>query len=462
MTSVLSLVMVHNLFLATRTLRTNRQSIHITCFVMNLYLAVLSVVPLLRDAVDMSCRVYVTSFFAMYVGFLTFSGIVLIIKAYYASNFSRKLLCVLIVLLAATASVHTYGAAQTNVLPNLTSSTCIFEVQLSSFTISMGTDFAFNTVVSGIFLVQIFKAHQTFKSSLYILLFQDGIVFWIVTSLFPMVLAVVAVIDRDSVYFPHAILGYISIVQPREGIEVTVLFYVMSSILCIVLMHNLYMASRNLRTNRQTIYLVCFTMNLLLAVISVIPLFRDATNMSCRVYVNMFFTLYNVCIVFSGAILILKVYYASKFSKPLLAVLGILLIATTVTHIYAAALPVVTEYSGWGTCYFTMDESSFIASMATDLAFNSLVSGLLLTIVFRAHRKRSSGLYVVLFKDGIVFWIITALFPIIIAVGSYFHDNVLANLVVAYVLVTSRLIVWQLRCTVKRASKKSKGGAAFI
>ncbi|KAJ1914516.1 hypothetical protein IWQ60_008777 [Tieghemiomyces parasiticus] len=174
-------------------------------------------------------------------------------------------------------------------------------------------------------------------------------------------------------------------------------------------------------------------MNLLLAVISVIPLFRDATNMSCRVYVNMFFTLYNVCIVFSGVILILKVYYASKFSKPLLTVLGILLIATTVTHIYAAALPVVAEYSGWGTCYFTMDGSSFIASMATDLAFNSLVSGLLLIIVFRAHRKRSSGLYVVLFKDGIVFWIITALFPIIIGVSSYFHDNVLANLVVAYV-----------------------------
>ncbi|KAJ1991353.1 hypothetical protein H4R33_001369 [Dimargaris cristalligena] len=179
----------HNIFQLIALVRRNPQAIHIVCLAMNSSLFLLGVVISLRDPLAYSCELYSGLIFTIYVTGIAFAGTILLMKAYYASGFSKMILGWTIAFQAGTVAAHIVASACTTVTTNHSTFMCDIEFDRTSFVISMATDCLFNCTMSAIFLVYIFRAYSAFNSAPYMILFRDGMLFWLATSLFPIIIS---------------------------------------------------------------------------------------------------------------------------------------------------------------------------------------------------------------------------------------------------------------------------------
>ncbi|KAJ1985235.1 hypothetical protein H4R33_004124 [Dimargaris cristalligena] len=176
------LLLGHCTYLSAVTLKRNRQILPVICFIMNLMLFWLIFFTLFRDYIDYPCKVYLGLFLASYSVSVFFSGIILIIKAYYASGKSRILLyCLIIAHLVAMGS-NFYASVEMTTVYNPFSTLCTNTIEVKSFILSVATEILFNIIVTVTFLAYIFRASRQFNSSMYGILFRDGMVAWIGTA----------------------------------------------------------------------------------------------------------------------------------------------------------------------------------------------------------------------------------------------------------------------------------------
>ncbi|KAJ1914517.1 hypothetical protein IWQ60_008778 [Tieghemiomyces parasiticus] len=187
-------------------------------------------------------------------------------------------------------------------------------------------------------------------------------------------------------------------------------------------------------------------MNLLLFSLSFFLPLRDPLDYSCQVYSGLFFACYTVSVTFSGFILMIKAYYASSMSRLLLFTLIILHLLSIATNIYATVMVYIAYNPSTTLCITDIHIPSFILSIATEFAFNLLVTAVFLVYIFQANRQFQSSLYRILFIDGMVAWISIAFFRglLIFTFNKGFNDMA-AILIAISVLVTSCIITWQLR-----------------
>ncbi|RKP37368.1 hypothetical protein BJ085DRAFT_36285 [Dimargaris cristalligena] len=123
-----------------------------------------------------------------------FSGLILLTKSYYASNFNRKILYPLAVSQTATIVVLSYALSQITVYQSTRVLLCEIKLKQSSFLTAMSMEFVLNFSYSALFLFYIYQANLQFDSSLYSVLFRDGMIYWLITSIFPVIIGMAAFI----------------------------------------------------------------------------------------------------------------------------------------------------------------------------------------------------------------------------------------------------------------------------
>ncbi|KAJ1985234.1 hypothetical protein H4R33_004123 [Dimargaris cristalligena] len=186
---LMMLIMCHNLYHSWFILVRKRQLLHILCFLMNLILTTLTLFVLLRDHLQLSCNVYTGLFFSCHTVSVAFSGVILLVKAYYASGKSNLVLYGLIVIHTVSVATNIYAETQIGVMYRPETTLCGNEISLPSFITSVATEFLFNLVVTFTFLIYIIRAYRRFSSNLYAVLVRDGMVAWIGTAICRGVLA---------------------------------------------------------------------------------------------------------------------------------------------------------------------------------------------------------------------------------------------------------------------------------
>ncbi|KAJ1973401.1 hypothetical protein H4R35_004139 [Dimargaris xerosporica] len=204
-----------------------------------------------------------------------------------------------------------------------------------------------------------------------------------------------------------------------EHLESKVLTSICLSLLTLVLWHNLYMASRSIQYRRQVLYVICWVMNLVLTVIATVMLLRDYLHMSCRVYSSFMFALHMATLAGAGSILLIKGYYVSELSKLFLYSTTLFYGFTIAAHIYAISQITFTTIGDGLLCDMTLESTSFVIALASDFVFNAIVSLTFLVRIYRANRFMHSGLYRILFRDGMFYWVSTAVFPVVLAIGVF-------------------------------------------
>ncbi|KAJ1991034.1 hypothetical protein H4R33_001516 [Dimargaris cristalligena] len=206
--SLVNLVSIYNLYHSVLTLYRNRQIIHVFTFLMNLGVLILSIGMNLREVAQYTCRIYARMFYAAYFCCSLFSGLVLLTKSYYASNFKRKILYPLSAGQFVALVVLLVSFNRIKVVLNDQSQQCDVVLDRDTFVPAMTLEFALNLAYSVLFLLYIFQANRRFDSSLYAVLFRDGMVYWLVTSIFPIILALAAFIPTLAEAFTGLLVGY--------------------------------------------------------------------------------------------------------------------------------------------------------------------------------------------------------------------------------------------------------------
>ncbi|KAJ1964277.1 hypothetical protein IWQ62_002975 [Dispira parvispora] len=205
----MGLIVGYNLFTSIKYIRSSRTPIQRLCLAMNVYMMVVSFIIILRDIGYYNCSVFTVAFFAIYLGTITFLGFILIIKVYYASNYRKILLFGLLALQSAVVAIHIWAMTQAEHYAESDTKLCQFIQEKNSFAVAMASDLVFNSLVTFLFLHQIYRASLRVRSSLYTILIRDGMVFWILTAIFPIVIAIVSFLEHGYNLLPVLFVLYI-------------------------------------------------------------------------------------------------------------------------------------------------------------------------------------------------------------------------------------------------------------
>ncbi|KAJ1967592.1 hypothetical protein IWQ62_001759 [Dispira parvispora] len=207
--SVMGLIVGYNLFISIKYIRYSRTPIQRLCLAMNVFMMVCSFILVLRDIGYYTCSIFTITFFVVYLGTITFLGFILVIKVYYASNYRKLLLFGLLTLQSAVVAIHVWAMTQAKVHEKLDTKLCDFTQEQSSFAVAMASDLVFNSLVTFLFLHQIYRASLRVRSSLYTILIRDGMVFWILTAIFPIVIAIVSFLGEGFGLLPVLFVLYV-------------------------------------------------------------------------------------------------------------------------------------------------------------------------------------------------------------------------------------------------------------
>ncbi|KAJ1652149.1 hypothetical protein IWQ61_007450 [Dispira simplex] len=241
----------------------------------------------------------------------------------------------------------------------------------------------------------------------------------------------------------------------HRGFQLRVEFFALFSVMTVIVGYNLFISIKYIRHSRTPIQRLCLAMNVFMMACSFVMLLRDLGYNACSIFTIAFLVLYLGTITFLGFILVMKVYYASNYRKILLLGLLILQLAVVAFHVWAMTQAQLQDEPNTKLCGFIQENKSFAVAMASDVVFNSLVTFLFLHQIYRASHRVHSGLYSILIRDGMVFWILTAIFPIAIAIVSFLEGgyNILPLLFVLYIVSGSTAITWQ----IFRNARKNRG-----
>ncbi|KAJ1977579.1 hypothetical protein H4R33_006183, partial [Dimargaris cristalligena] len=198
--AVMALIMGYALFVSSRTLHQTRQSVHLQCFTMNLIIALLSIVILLRDYVRLPCLGFAAVFYIIHIVSNTFSGFIIITKAYYASNMAPWFLYFMYGLQCLLVGFHIVAVSMVHIQSEVLDFQCTSAFERISTTLFVACDLLFNCLVSWQFLINIMRAHRARQSSLFVILFLDGAFFWIATTLVRVIAGLAEFIEFINTY----------------------------------------------------------------------------------------------------------------------------------------------------------------------------------------------------------------------------------------------------------------------
>ncbi|KAJ1909167.1 hypothetical protein IWQ60_011319 [Tieghemiomyces parasiticus] len=183
-TSLFTLIMFFGLFRAARTLSHSRRVIHIQSFLMNLFIALLSIPLNLWPVMVPHCFIYSILFYIIYLLSIAFLGLIVITKAYYASGFSRASLGALLLMLGVALAVHIVCVVRIDVVYNPAAVRCDITFEQSSFIASLALDIVFNFTALWFFLLPLYRAFLRLRTKSFMILIRDGMLFWISVTIF--------------------------------------------------------------------------------------------------------------------------------------------------------------------------------------------------------------------------------------------------------------------------------------
>ncbi|KAJ1965180.1 hypothetical protein IWQ62_002733 [Dispira parvispora] len=206
--SIVSLIMWYNVYRAIQAALRRKQLVYYMCTIMNLGMAAAFTPSLLKPLLVIGCAGFRITTYISYVICTIFAGLILTVKAYYASDHSRILLAIMLTGQLVTLGLHLAVLGSYDSVHDTYEQMCEPKISETSLLLTVIVDFSCNCLFSGIFIWYVFRASRKFSTNLYNILVRDGMLYWICASSISVATVLVLVLGVSGTIFPYAFAAY--------------------------------------------------------------------------------------------------------------------------------------------------------------------------------------------------------------------------------------------------------------